>query len=165
MKFRLTLSLVALASGSAPALAQPFADLDAIDRQVAAFIGINPAQMAGAFAPVDRRLRLNACARPLSLAWNGNRRETVLVQCPIAGGWKLYVPIFMASAGTMVAPPVVMKGDAVTVTVKGNGFSVSQAGEALDAGAIGEWIRVKIGKDGEVRAQILRPGAVGMDLP
>lgn len=165
MKLRLTLALVALVSGSAPALAQPFADLDAIDRQVAAFIGINPAQMAGAFAPVDRRMRLNACARPLNLAWNGNRRDTVLVQCPEAGGWKLYVPIFMASAGTMVAPPVVMKGDAVTVTVKGNGFSVSQAGEALDAGAIGEWIRVKIGKDGEVRAQILRPGAVGMDLP
>lgn len=165
MKLRLTLALAALASGAAPALAQPFADLDAIDRQVAAFIGIDPARMAGAFAPVDRRLRLNACTRPLSLAWNGNRRETVLVQCPVAGGWKLYVPIFMASAGTMVAPPVVMKGDAVTVTVKGNGFSVSQAGEALDAGAVGEWIRVKVGKEGEVRAQILRPGAVGMDLP
>lgn len=166
MKLRLTLALAALAAGTTPAMAQPFADLDAIDRQVAAFIGVNPAQAAGAFAPVDRRLRLNACARPLSLAWNGNRRETVLVQCPVAGGWKLYVPIFMASAGIAItAPPVVMKGDAVTVTVKGQGFSVSQSGEALDAGAIGEWIRVKVGKDGEVRAQILRPGAVGMDLP
>lgn len=165
MKFRLILALAALASGSAPAHAQPFADLDAIDRQVAAFIGINPTQMAGAFAPVDRRLRLNACARPLSLAWNGNRRDTVLVQCPIAGGWKLYVPIFMASAGVAVAPPVVMKGDALTITVRGSGFSVSQAGEALDAGAVGEWIRVKVGKDGELRAQILRPGSVGMDLP
>ncbi|WP_416385499.1 flagella basal body P-ring formation protein FlgA [Tsuneonella sp. CC-YZS046] len=56
-------------------------------------------------------------------------------------------------------------GDSVNVTLSGPGFSVSQSAEALEAGAVGEWVRVRIGKDTELRAQVLRPGAVGMNLP
>jgi len=114
--------------------------------------------------PVDRRLRLAACASPLDMAWQGARRDTVLVRCPQAGGWKLYVRM-LASGATQAAAPVIMRGDAVTVTLRGPGFSVSQSGEAMDGGAVGEWVRVRVGKDSEMRAQVLRPGTVGMNLP
>lgn len=161
---RSTYSILALAVCATPAMAQPFADLSAIDREVANFIGVNPNAPGGAFAPVDRRLKLAACNRPLNLAWQGGRRQTVLVQCPVPGGWKLYVPVYGAGAG-QISQPVVSRGDAVSVTLSGPGFSVSQSAEALEAGAVGEWVRVRIGKDTELRAQVLRPGAVGMDLP
>ena len=36
---------------------------------------------------------------------------------------------------------------------------MSQEGQALDAGAVGDWIRIKVGKDKEMQAQVLRPGA------
>jgi flagella basal body P-ring formation protein FlgA len=164
MMRRLTYSILALAAGTTPAMGQSFADLSAIDREVASFIGVNPSAPGGAFAPVDRRLKLTACNRPLNLAWQGSRRQTVLVQCPVPGGWKLYVPVYAAGAG-QVLQPVISRGDAVSVTLAGPGFSVSQSAEALDAGAVGEWIRVRVGKGTELRAQVLRPGAVGMDLP
>jgi flagella basal body P-ring formation protein FlgA len=152
------------AACASPAMGQSFADLSAIDREVAAFIGVNPNAPDGAFAPVDRRMKLAACNRPLNLTWMGNRRQTVMVQCPTPGGWKLYVPIYAASVGQAIQP-VISRGDAVSVTLSGPGFSVSQSAEALEAGAVGEWIRVRVGKDTELRAQVIRPGAVGMDLP
>lgn len=161
---RSTCAILAFAAWATPAMAQPFADLSAIDREVANFIGVNPNASGGAFAPVDRRLKLMACNLPLNLAWQGARRQTVLVQCPSPGGWKLYVPVYGASVG-QVAQPVVARGDAVSVTLSGPGFSVSQSAEALEAGAVGEWVRVRVGKTTELRAQVLRPGAVGMDLP
>ena len=68
----LPLALAAFVAG--PALAAPagLADLAAIDAQVAAFAG-------GTAVPVDRRLRLVACATPLALSWRGARRDTVHV--------------------------------------------------------------------------------------
>ncbi|MDD3800077.1 MAG: flagella basal body P-ring formation protein FlgA [Novosphingobium sp.] len=165
MTVRISHAALALAACCAtPAYAQGFEDPAAIDRQVASFLGVDPMQAGGAFVPVDRRLRLNACAAPLDLSWYGTRRDSVLVQCPQRGGWKIYVRVLGASAGP-VAAPAVERGDAVTVTLRGPGFSVSQSAEALEGGAVGEWIRVRVGKTGEMQAQVLRPGAVGMDLP
>lgn len=164
MTRRFSYPILALAACATPAGAQGFADLSAIDREVAMFIGVNPDAPGGAFAPVDRRLKLTACDRPLNLAWHGNRRGTVLVQCPVPGGWKLYVPVYAGNAGP-VAQPVISRGDAVSVTLSGPGFSVSQSAEALEGGAVGEWIRVRLGRNTELRGKVLRPGAVGMDLP
>lgn len=161
---RFTYPILALATYAAPAAAQGFTDLSAIDREVAMFIGVNPNTPGGAFAPVDRRLKLTQCNRPLDLAWHGNRHATVLVQCPVPGGWKLYVPVYAGNAGP-VAQPVVSRGDSVSVTLSGPGFSVSQYAQALEGGAVGEWIRVRLGKDSELQGKVLRPGAVGMDLP
>ena len=53
--------------------------------------------------------------------------------------------------------------------VVGEGFSVRQAGEAMDAGAIGDWIRVRGLKNGQaqgeaMRARITRPGEVVVEL-
>lgn len=154
-------AVLPLALLAAPAHAGPLADLAMIDQAVTAFAGA-PA------APVDRRLRLAACAAPLSLAWHGMRRDSVRVECPVAGGWRLFVPLL---AGTGLsgehAAPVVTRGDAVSITVSGGGFAVSQPGEALEGGPVGAWIRVRTlnPKAQPLRARVIRPGVVGMDLP
>lgn len=148
-----------------PAIAAPPADLAAIDRSVAQFAGAEIGQPGGAALPVDRRLRLEACAAPLALAWYGVRRDTVLVHCPTAG-WRVFVPLQSSTAGPQSAAAVA-RGDAVSVTIHGPGFAVSQPGEALEAGPIGAWIKVRgvASNAAPLRAQVIRPGLVGIELP
>jgi flagellar basal body P-ring formation protein FlgA len=148
------------------AAAAPFADLAMIDQQVAQFTGASVGAEGGAQMPLDRRLRLRPCTAPLALAWRGARRETVIAECPDAGGWRLFVPVRAAAQGS-AASPAINRGDAVTIAVTGGGFSVSQPGEALEAGPVGGWIRVRgvNGKGQQMRAQVLRPGLVGLPLP
>ena len=152
---------LALALIAAPAAAQTQADLSAIEREAAAFAGVPQA----ALVPLDRRLRLAPCAADLSLRWYGSARETVEVRCPVPGGWRLFVPVAGASAGTTAT--VVAKGDAVSIVVRDQGFAVAQPGEALEAGGQGAWIKVRPLRAGApvLRARVLRPGQVGIDLP
>ncbi|OYW44832.1 MAG: hypothetical protein B7Z08_02035 [Sphingomonadales bacterium 32-68-7] len=158
MTFRSTCLAFALAALAVPAAAQSFADPRLIDLELAAFLGVAPSEAGRAFTPVDRRLRLEPCAQPLALGWQGARRDSVLVQCP--GGWRLYVRVAGQPAAAQASAPMIKRGDAVTVTVRGGGFSVSQSGQALENGASGDWVRIRVGKDTELRAQVLRPGAV-----
>jgi flagella basal body P-ring formation protein FlgA len=171
MSFALGLAFVATQFGQAAG----FADLDAIDRQVAAFTGVSVGAPGGAAMPVDRRMRLRTCAAPLAVSWNGMRRDSIAVQCPEAGGWRIYVQVAGAGfAAAAAAQPAVTRGDSVTIAVTGDGFSVSQPGEALEGGPIGAWIRVRAvsaapasaaaGRD-TMRAQIVRPGMVAIPLP
>lgn len=153
------------------AASAPFADLDSIDRQVAQFTGAVVGQPGGAQAPVDKRLRLQPCLAPLALGWHGARRDTVVVQCPDAGSWKLYVPVSGGPQSAVAALPAVSRGDAVTIAVNGAGFTVSQPGEAMEAGAVGAWIKVRTvsanarpGASDTMRAQIVRPGLVAIPL-
>lgn len=141
-----------------PVAAAPFANLAEVDRAATDFAGA-PA------VPVDRRMRLEACRVPFSLSWYGTRRDTVLVQCP-SPAWRLFVPLQGGGAAALSAP-LVVKGDAVSITISGAGFAVSQPGEALESGAEGAWIKVRSVAVGAapVRARVLRPGIVGMDLP
>lgn len=147
----------------ARAHAAPFTEPAAIDAAVAQFTGTPQGALGGAAQPVDRRLRLAPCANPLSLSWYAGRRDTVLVQCPDAGGWRLFVPLLQAAPGAAAAPAV-LRGEAVTIAVSGDGFTVSQPGEALDPGAVGQWIRVKTAAAGTqpLRARIVRPGLVAL---
>lgn len=145
-----------------PASAQPagFFDLAGIDTAVAAFTGAGIGQPGGATLPVDRRLRLAPCRSPLATSWYGNRQDTVLVQCPDAGGWRLFVATG-GNARQDAAAQAVARGEAVTIEVEGEGFSVSQAGEAMEAGPVGGWIRVRTSaKAVPIRARIDRPGLV-----
>lgn len=160
--------------GAVPALAKPAApglvDLAAIDRAVAGFTGVEQGRPGGAAMPLDRRLRLAACAVPMRLGWYGSRRDTVEVSCPVAGGWRLYVPLVAgADAASPSAPaqPMISKGDALTISIGGEGFAVSSPGEALESGVAGQWIRVRPlgGKDAVLRARVIRPGLTGIDLP
>lgn len=142
--------------------------LEAIDRAVAGFAGAAIGQPGGAVLPVDRRLRLAACPADLALSWRDERHGSVVVQCPIPGGWRLFVPLRAVASGA--GPAVVARGEAVTIAVAGEGFTVSQPGEAVEAGALGDWIRVRPVRDGSVRgepmrARVTRPGEVAVMLP
>ena len=149
-----------------PTQAAGFHDLASIDRQVEAFTGSATGSDGGARLPVDRRLKLAHCPRPLALEWYGSARQTVLVRCPIAGGWRLFVPIVSAGMAAARAEPVVARGEAVAIAIKGRGFTVSRQGEALEAGAIGDWIRVRPAgeKRDTIRARVIQPGKVSLDL-
>lgn len=150
-----------------PAQAQQTADLAVVDQAVAQFTGVPMGQPGGAALPVDRRLRLAPCRVPLALGWHGTARASVEVQCPMPGGWKLYVPVIAGSQAAAAEPVAISRGDTVTVTVQGDGFAVSQGGEALENGPVGGWIKVRTLTPGAsvLRAKVLRPGAVGIELP
>jgi flagella basal body P-ring formation protein FlgA len=155
---------LALMLAPLPVLAAPFTDLAMIDNSVAAFTGQPIGVPGGAAQPVDRRLRLAACQAPLALAWYGAAQTSVLVSCPDMGGWRVFVPLKEARRDAPAAIAVA-RGEGVTVTVAGDGFSVSQPGEALDAGAVGAWIRVRMGaKADPLRARIVRPGLVELPI-
>ncbi|WP_179506287.1 MULTISPECIES: flagella basal body P-ring formation protein FlgA [unclassified Sphingomonas] len=151
----------------ARAPATRFADMAAIDQAVAQFTGRAIGVPGGAAQPVDRRLRLVACTAPLALGWRAAAHDSVLVRCPDAGGWRLFVPVAAAraEAAATPAPPVVQRGEAVTIAMVGDGFSVEQGGEAMDAGPLGGWIRVrtdpaKAGRSDALRGRVVRPGLV-----
>jgi flagella basal body P-ring formation protein FlgA len=178
------LSAVLLAAGlcvaascalpSAPTLAAPiagFTDPTEIDRAVSDYAGAALGQPGGPTLPVDRRLRLTRCASPLALSWRGSRHDSVLVECPDLGGWRLYVPMTVAGGGAIA----VARGEALTVIVRGDGFAVSQPGQAMEAGAVGDWIRVRSLRDTSasassssggdpIRGRIVRPGLVEVPL-
>lgn len=155
-----------LALSAAPVLAAGIAgstDPVLIDNAVAAFTGQPIGVPGGAALPVDRRLRLSPCRAPLALSWRGDRRDSVLVQCPDAGGWRLFVAVAGPAAGAQAANAVT-RGEPVTITVTGDGFSVSQTGEAMDSGPAGGWIRVRTSaRANPLQARIVRPGLV--DVP
>ena len=158
--------ILALLLAGPPLQAAPLAatNLALIDNAVAAFTGQPIGVPGGAAQPVDRRLRLAACSAPFALAWHGTAQTSVLVSCPDAGGWRVFVPVVQARQEAPAAVAVA-KGEGVTITVAGDGFSVSQPGEAMDAGAVGTWIRVRTtAKADPVRARIVRPGLVELPM-
>ena len=167
----MTPSLVLLAAAAASGA---FADLDAIDRQVAAFTGAHVGETGGALTPVDRRLRLSACHSGIALSWRTSSQQSVVVQCGDVNGWRLFVPVRRPApppvAAARPAPNVINRGDAVAIAITGDGFTVSQPGEAMEAGPVGAWIRVRPAAAGNsrsepMRARIERPGLVTLPLP
>jgi flagella basal body P-ring formation protein FlgA len=138
--------LLAAAIIPASAFAAPAAggaNLAQIDSQVAAFTGAPQGAVGGAVLPVDRRLRLAACNSPLSLGWHTARRESVVVQCTDAGSWRLFVPVTPAQqASASSDTPAVARGEAVTVSVTGDGFAKGDA----------------------MRAQVIRPGLLAIPI-
>ncbi len=165
MIVRAGFALLALVAGSHSANAAEFEDLAGIERQVATYVGGDSENLGDVLVPIDRRLRLAACPAALDIAWHGLRRDSVRVSCPLAGGWRIFVRLAQPQQSLAATQPVIRRGDAVTITLNAPGLSISRSGEALENGAVGEWVRVRVGKDEERRAQVLRPGAVGMKLP
>lgn len=177
LRLSLTIKVMAIATLSAPALAStPTAsnvlEPAEIDRAVRAFTGAAIGEIGGALAPADPRLRLTACAQPLQISWHGTARAAVKVECPQTqsptGPWRIFVatrraeraaPVRAPAALNIAPPPLIKRGDPITVVVRGRGFTVQQAGEAMENGAIGDWIVVRTARQAEpVRARIERPG-------
>lgn len=141
-----------------PAAARGTTDPAAIDQAVSAFTGAAIGQPGGARMATDPRLQLAACAAPLAVSWHGAGRGAVQVECPGPTAWRIFVAIAAAPAAAMAAPAV-KRGDALTIMVRGRGFTVQQPGEAMEGGAVGEWIFVRTSRKAEaLRARIERPG-------
>lgn len=148
------------APAPAPAAASPTIGPAEIDRAVMGFTGAAIGTPGGARLPADPRLRLAACAGPLALDWHTPARSSVRVECPGPIPWRIFVAVApLASAGP--AAPAVKRGDHVIIAVRGRGFSVQQPGEAVEAGAVGDWIFVRTARKAEaLRGRIERPGLV-----
>ena len=141
------LALLALAAPSQSLLAGDFQNLEAIDREVASFTGVPVGQPGGARSGVDGSMRLRTCSQPLLLDWYGTRNEAVLVRCGDPDGWRIFVPVL--TGDFRPAQATVKRRDLVRVEASGRGFAVWRDGEALEPGAVGERIPVRIG--GEMR--------------
>lgn len=149
--------------GNGPAFTPPAQ----IDRAVESFTGAATGEIGGALRPADRRLRLAACAQPLGVEWYGNARSSVAVTCSGPQTWRIFMSTRPAEQAQPAAP-VISRGDPVTVQVRGRGFTVQKAGEAMEAGAVGDWIAIRMtsgsgtGRAGRredpIRARIARPG-------
>jgi flagella basal body P-ring formation protein FlgA len=156
----LALVLAAPLSASNPAAARGIIAPAEIDSAVIAFTGATIGQPGGARMPADPRLRLTACAAPLALDWHNPGRTSIKVECPGPTPWRIYVAV--AQTPSVQTPTAAIKrGDAVTIAVRGRGFSVQQSGEAVEGGSIGDWIFVRTSRQAEpLRARIERPGLV-----
>ena len=131
-----------------------------IDRAVSAFTGKEIGQNGGAISPVDSRLRLAACAFPLALDWFGSPGRTVSVTCRGKNGWRVFVNVLRLQR-TAETGPAIRRGETVTITIRGRGFTVQRQGEARSNGAIGDWIEVRVDhRSPTLRARIERPGLV-----
>lgn len=154
--------LLPLYAPSANAQARGLTEPAMIDRAVAAFTGAAIGAPGGARGVSDPRLQLPACAGPLAVNWHTAARSAVQIECPGPSSWRIFVAITPATgnaAAARVAAPAVKRGDAITIQVRGRGFSVQQPGEAMEAGAVGDWIEVRTNRKGEpLHARIERPG-------
>lgn len=160
----------AFAAAAAPAsAAAPVIDHGALDRAVQGFTGNAIGMPGGATAPIDRRLRLSSCANNVQLSWRSPRRDTVVLECTVGTSWRVFVPVVPnnavmgAQAMTGAGMLAIARGDVVTIEVKGTGFMITQGGQAMEAGPVGSWIKIKSGGKGEViTCQVIRPGLVSL---
>lgn len=164
------LMLRAAALAAVPAAAAGFQDTAALDRAVADFTGAPIGRTGGARTPVDARLKLASCPT-VALAWRTPAQDAVVVRC--AGPeWRIFVPVMMpasapASAmppGIAVAPgvpppPIIRRGDPVTIEAGTDGFSITREGVALADAAPGARFLVRVeGARGPVQAAAVAPG-------
>jgi flagella basal body P-ring formation protein FlgA len=114
--------------------------LDDLRAQVATFSGATPL--------VDPRLALPACPG-LVLDWVEPARTAVRASCADPA-WRIYVPIERAAtARAAPLPPLVRRGETVTVHVDGPGYAVTLEGIAESDGVAGGQVRVRNRGSGE----------------
>ncbi len=168
--------LLALAlAAAAPAEAQEFQSTELLDTIVAQFTGKTVGDQGGAQAPVDKRLKLAACAAP-QLDWRTDAHDAVVVRC-MTPAWKIFVPVNAvpqpkpvaqpaAAAPAPVRPappvkvePVIHRGDAVTMEAGSPGFSITREGVAMNDAAPGARVSVKVdGDKAPIQAIAIEPG-------
>lgn len=145
-----------------PAVAQAtpagYQDTAAIDRAVAAFTGKGIGEEGGARAAVDARLRLAQCPT-VSLSWRAENHDSVVVVCT-GPEWRLFVPMRLPAAAPVAAaipaatvasapaaprrPPVIRRGDAVSINAGDDSFSITRDGIAMTDAAPGERVQLRV---------------------
>ena len=128
---------------AAPAVAQGFEDLGALETRLVAALGAGIGEAGGPSNPIDRRLKLAACPQPAM--FDAPKLGAVTVSCePL--GWRIRVPLARSASVTMAAAkvePIIRRGDQVEVVAMGGAFTVSTLAVADEDGAPGERIRLR----------------------
>lgn len=144
---------------SSPAPAAEFQDLAELDARVSASLGAS-----GVAVPIDRRIRLAKCGATPEISAPAN--GSVAIRCPDQG-WRLAVTVTGApsQAAAAASEVLVRRGDTIEVLAQGAGFSVSSTGVAMDEGAGGRSIRVKMPtSSAPISAVVLRAGVVAISF-
>ncbi|HYJ52928.1 MAG TPA: flagella basal body P-ring formation protein FlgA [Allosphingosinicella sp.] len=156
------------AAAAAPALAQGFENLDALDSRIAGALGAAIGEPGGAANALDRRLRLAPC--PSAATISEPMQGAVTVRCD-AIGWRIRVAVIgggavagpIAQAAPARAAPVVRRGDQVQIVALAGSFTVSSLGIAEQDGAPGERIRVRTERrSAPFYGQVLADGRVAL---
>jgi len=153
------LAVLLAVSGVPPAHAATSAleDLAFLDARIAVFLGGTPADAGKKAQPVDRRLRLLACAE--GALFDPPSMGAIAAYCP-SRGWRLRVPLIGGSPEE-TAEVVVRRGDAVQLAYTGSGFDVTTSATALEDGREGGVVRVKAPTGAAtVTARVRGPGLV-----
>lgn len=141
-----------------PAQASQFQDLPELDARVAASL-----QGVGVPTPIDSRIKLAQCSSPptISAPMNG----AIAIRCPDKG-WRLAVLVSGAPQQLQQAQEIIVRrGDAIEILARGEGFTISSSGIAMDEGPAGKSIRVKMPTaSSPISATIIRPGVVGVSF-
>ena len=137
---------------AAPAAAQPFQDTAGLDRAVVAFTGHALGETGGARALVDARLKLAACPT-VSLSWRTEAHDAVVVSC-LGPEWRIFVSVIgrvtapapAAAPALKIAaqPPVIKRGDPVTIEAGQNGFSITREGVAMGDAPAGARVLIRV---------------------
>lgn len=130
-------------------------DLAALDARLAVESGDTA-------APLDRRLRLARCPAPPVIA--PAARSGLEIACP-ALGWRLQVPVLTrgSAAAGQSAAVIVQRGESVQVSISGEDFSVEYRAVAVDAGRLGDTVRVRFsGTASPMAATVSGPGKLSM---
>ena len=144
--------------------ATAFEDLDQLDAQAA----VAARSMGSDAVPVDRRLRLARC--PEGLQVEAADARSLAVRCP-ALGWRLRVPLTPVAGGVAAvasAPAtrvLVRRGDPLTVTSNGGGFTVETGGIASEDGAMGASVRAKLDGGRIVAGIVTGPQQISLGRP
>lgn len=170
--------LLALIAPAVLSAAPAATDLAVLDHAAEIFAGARLGEAGGPVAPIDRRLRLRPCSSSPEFAWRTAARDAIIIRCPEAGGWRIFVAVrpqagAVAAAGPAAqpaaqpaAPPapraaelVIRRGDPVTLASEQPGFSVSAEAVAMADAAAGARIAVKVdGARAPVQAIAVAPG-------
>lgn len=125
-------------------------DLALLDRGAEIFAGARLGEAGGPVSPIDRRLRLAACASSPEFTWRSDVRDAIVIRCPQANGWRIFVSVKALPSAPAVqtvavkAEPVIRRGDPVTLEAAQGRFSVSADGIAMTDAAPGARLQVKV---------------------
>lgn len=148
---------------AAPAVAQGFEDLEALEARLVAALGAGIGEAGGPANPIDRRLKLAACPSPAM--FDAPRLGAATINCePL--GWRIRVPLARSASVSIAAAeaePIIRRGDQVEVVALGGAFSVSTLAVADEDGAPGERIRLRTDRrERSIFGQVTEDGRVAV---